>query len=133
MSKKKTEDFNFEFELEPQVEELELPVEDAQPLGEVGGVEPVVLDSYELVWYKPKYKTSLLRRGDAYYIQNINNSELSAPAPLQELLRELGLEEDLNVLETQLWVRGLALPEQLEKLGSTRLAELVEDVRKRNK
>src|SRR5688500_18991843 len=91
------------------------------------------LDKVEIIWYKPKYKTSLVKRGDKFSLRPDGSFTWEDPAPLQGLLRELGIEADLPLLETQLWVRGLATTEQVEKLSLARLAELVEDVRKRNK
>lgn len=99
---------------------------------EITDIEPVPVDSFEIVWYKEKYQTSLVRNGDDYFLSRVNEPFLQ-PVILTGLLRELGIEDNLEVLQTQLWVRGLALQEQLEKLSQARLAELVEDVRKRNK
>lgn len=122
----------------PTIELVELEVSsDFVPADFVAPPKPVwgdtPLDSFEVVWYKAKYQTSLLRHGNTFVVQNVDTGSVNAPAALQGLLRELGLEEDLEALETQLWIRGLALTEQLDKLSQLRLAELVEDVRKRNK
>lgn len=107
---------------------------DSEPVEAVSQAETdTPLDSFEVVWYKQKYQTSLVRKGGDYFLSR-PNEPFYTPVSWAALLLEIGVaEEEVSTIETQLWVRGLAVPEQVEKLSLERLADLVADVRKRNK